>query len=103
MVRNKLYDEFEAQGYSFQRVIMNGQTVPEVFHLEDNDDWVMVNPSIVVNGKPQIMHGPNVKEITITLLNRFLEELSKANGKFIDWTSKAVIEQEARQAAENIN
>jgi hypothetical protein len=38
MIRNKLYDELEKEGYSFVRVGYNRQYIPEIFNLTDPDD-----------------------------------------------------------------
>ena len=38
MIRNKLYDELEKEGYSFHRVGRGGQFSPEVFSLTNSDD-----------------------------------------------------------------
>ena len=38
MIRNKIYDELEKEGYTFQRIRANGRAIPEVFHLENPDD-----------------------------------------------------------------
>jgi hypothetical protein len=38
MIRNKLYDELEKEGYSFHKVGHGGQFSPEVFSLTNSDD-----------------------------------------------------------------
>lgn len=38
MIRNKLYDEFEKEGYSFIQYLVNGQIIPYVYNLTDTDD-----------------------------------------------------------------
>ena len=38
MVRNKLYDELEKEGYSFLRAGYNKQYIPEVFSLTNPAD-----------------------------------------------------------------
>lgn len=40
MIRNKLYDELENQGYTFNRVgsKVTGQFMPQVFSLTDPED-----------------------------------------------------------------
>jgi hypothetical protein len=38
MIRNKLYDELEKEGYSFNKILINGQSIPKVFSLTDPND-----------------------------------------------------------------
>lgn len=86
MIRNKLYDELEKEGYTFTKVVINGHPVPEVFHLENTDDWVRVDTTIMINGQYQVANGPAVTEKTVKLLQRVLEETSKPD--YYDFISK---------------
>lgn len=86
MHRHPLYDEFEEEGYSFSRVIIgNGQIVPKVVKNNDLEDYCAINFMVIVNGQPQIFQGPNCTPKTVEMLKRFVEELSKNNGQFIDY------------------
>lgn len=90
MIRNKLYDEFEKEGYSYITYIVQGQIIPNVFSLTNNNDWAEVNPSVVVNGKHPINKGEAASEKTIQLLQRLVNELAKPD--YSDWYSKALFE-----------
>jgi hypothetical protein len=86
MIRNKLYDELEQEGYSFQRVGYNRQYLPEVFSLTDPDDWARINLTVVVNGQHQVEHGPTTNQKTIQMLQRVINELNKPG--YADYYSK---------------
>ena len=86
MIRNKLYDELEKEGYSFHRTGRGGQLSPEVFSLTDLDDWARVDPTITINGQYQVANGPAVTEKTVKLLQRVLEETSRPD--YYDFISK---------------
>lgn len=86
MIRNKLYDEVEAQGYTFQKIMVNNQPVPYVYRIEDLDDWAMINTTVMINGQYQVDHGSAVTETTVRLLQRILEETSKPD--YYDFISK---------------
>ena len=88
MIRNKLYDELEKEGYSFKRVGYNKQYNPEVFSLTDNDDWARINLTVVINGQHQVEHGPNANHKTVQMLQRVLDEISKPD--YSDYYSKAL-------------
>ncbi len=90
MVRNKLYDEVEKEGYTFQRILVNGQSIPKVEHLDNPDDWAMVNTSMTINGQYQVSHGPAVSQTTVKILQRVLDETSKSD--YYDYISKSLIE-----------
>ena len=86
MIRNKLYDELEKEGYSFHRIGKVGQFIPKVFSLTDLDDWALVNTSITINGQYQVEQGPAVSQKTIQLLQRVVEETSRPD--YYDFISK---------------
>lgn len=86
MIRHKIYDELEKEGYSFQRAGYNRQYIPEVFSLTDPDDWARVNLTVVINGQHQVEHGPNVTEKTVQLLQKVIDEISKPG--YADYYSK---------------
>lgn len=86
MIRNKLYDELEKEGYSFHKVGHDSQFSPEVFSLTNSDDWARVNPTITINGQYQVANGPAVTEKTVKLLQRVLEETSRPD--YYDFISK---------------
>lgn len=88
MIRNKLYDELEKEGYSFHRTGRGGLLSPEVFSLTDLDDWARVDPTITINGQYQVTNGPAVTEKTVKLLQRVLEETSRPD--YVDFYSKAL-------------
>lgn len=90
MIRNKLYDELEKEGYSFYRAGYNGQFSPEVFNIENTDDWAAINLSVVINGQYQIEHGSAVTKRTLELLQKVVEEISKPD--YSDFYSKALFE-----------
>lgn len=95
MVRNKLYDKFEAQGYTFNWIMIGpNQKVPKVWNLDNIDDWIMIDPTIIINGQPQVARGPELSETTVKILHELLEVLQECNGEFTDYKSKAVIEEE---------
>ena len=40
MIRNKLYDELEKEGYTFTRLrVSSDQIIPKVENMYDSDDW----------------------------------------------------------------
>lgn len=88
MIRNKLYDELEKEGYSFVRAGYNRQYIPEIFNLTDPNDWARVNTSVVVNGKYQVEQGSTASQKTLQLLQKILEETSKPD--YSDYYSKAL-------------
>lgn len=88
MIRNKLYDELEKEGYSFQRAGYNGQFNPEVYSLDNPDDWARLNTMIVINGQHQVEHGSAASQKTIQLLQRVIDETSKPD--YSDYYSKAL-------------
>ena len=91
MIRNKLYDELEKEGYSFIRLSLGpGQTIPKVESLSDPDDWALVNTSMVINGQYQVEHGPRFTQKTLEILQRVIDETSKPD--YYDYISKSVIE-----------
>lgn len=88
MIRNKLYDELEKEGYSFQYAGYNGQFNPEVYSLDNPDDWVRLNTMVVINGQHQIERGSAANQKTIQLLQRVIDETSKPD--YADYYSKAL-------------
>lgn len=85
MFKNKLYKEFEDQGYAFSRIILaQGVLIPKVYHLENAEDWACINPTVVVNGNYQITHGTAVTKKTVELLKQFIDTIAKSDGKFCD-------------------
>lgn len=88
MIRNKLYDELEKEGYSFCRAGFNGHFIPEVYHLTNMDDWAKVNTTMVINGQYQVEHGPGATQKTIEMLQRVIQEISKPD--YSDYYSKAL-------------
>lgn len=91
MIRHKIYDRLEEQGYSFERILIGPkQAIPRVFSLTNANDWVTVNPTIIVNGSAQISHGPEVTDTTVRLLQELIAELQ--NPDFADYTSKELVE-----------
>lgn len=90
MIRHKIYDELEAEGYSFKRAGYNRQYLPEVFSLTDPDNWARINLTVVVNGQHQVEHGPTANQRTVQLLQRVIDELNKPG--FADYYSKDLYE-----------
>ena len=90
MIRNKLYDELEKEGYYFHRLGSQGALVPKVFSLTDLDDWALVNTSITINGQYQVERGTNCSQKTIQLLQRVVEETSTPY--YYDFISKNCLE-----------
>lgn len=88
MIRNKLYDELEKEGYSFHKVGHGGQFSPEVFSLTNSDDWARINLTVVINGQYQVEQGPAVSQKTVQMLQRIIDETSKPD--YADWYSKAL-------------
>jgi hypothetical protein len=86
MIRNKLYDELEKEGYSFHRTGRGGQLSPEVFSLTDLDDWARVDPTITINGQYQVERGTNCSQKTVQMLQRVLEETFRPD--YYDFISK---------------
>jgi hypothetical protein len=91
MIRNKLYDELEKEGYSFCRAGYNGQFMPEVFSLTDPDDWATINLAVVINGQHQVDGGPNCSQKTVQILQRVIDETSKPD--YSDYYSKALFKE----------
>ena len=90
MIRHKIYDELEKEGYTFNRIIINGQPIPKIEHLENLDDWAMVNTTMVINGQYQVSHGSAVTEKTVQLLQKVIETVSQPD--YYDYISKSLIE-----------
>ena len=90
MIRNKLYDELEKEGYSFYRVgsKATGQFVPEIFSLTNSNDWASVNTTIVVNGQYQVERGPEATQKTFDMLQKVITEISKPD--YSDYYSKSL-------------
>lgn len=76
-MRNKLYDELEKEGYTFIQYVDNGVVMPRVLSLTDSQDWVEVNPTIVINNHPGISKGMNCNNKTIELLNKVLSTINQ--------------------------
>ena len=92
--RHPLYEEFEKEGYSFYRIRLNNQlSIPKVVNDANLDDWCLVNPTISINGQAQIETGPEVTQKTVQMLQRFLDELNKCNGQFIDYDFTKKVEE----------
>jgi hypothetical protein len=86
MGRHPLYEEFEKEGYSFYRIRLNNQvSIPKVVNDSNLDDCCSINPTMIVNGQAQIQTGPECSQKTIQMLQRFLDEIAKCNGEFIDY------------------
>jgi hypothetical protein len=86
MGRHPLYEEFEKEGYSFYRIrLANQGSIPKVVNNKNLDDWCSVNPTMIINGQAQIQTGPDCSQKSIQMLQRFIEELNKNNGIFIDY------------------
>jgi len=90
MIRHKIYDELEKEGYTFNRILINGQAIPKIEHLENPDDWAMVNTSMIINGQYQVSHGSAVTEKTVQLLQKVIETVSQPD--YYDYISKSLIE-----------
>ena len=90
MIRNKLYDELEQEGYSFNRVgsKATNQFMPEVFSLTNPDDWIRINTTMVINGQYQTERGSAATQKTIEMLQKVLNEISKPD--YSDYYSKAL-------------
>ena len=92
MIRNKLYDEFEKEGYGYIQYLIGNQIMPYVYNLTDNEDWIEANPTMIINGQMAVNKGPKANNKTISLLQRLLQELAKPD--YSDWYSKALFEKE---------
>jgi hypothetical protein len=90
MIRNKLYDELEKEGYSFTTLVINGQRIPRIEKIDNWEDWALVNTTMVINGQYQVQHGPAVSQRTVDLLQRVIEETSKPD--YSDYYSKKLFE-----------
>lgn len=90
MIRHKIYDELEKEGYTFNRILINGQSIPKIEHLENPDDWAMVNTTMIINGQYQVSHGSAVTEKTVQLLQKVIETVSQPD--YYDYISKSLIE-----------
>lgn len=90
MIRNKLYDELEKEGYSFVRVGSKaaGQFMPEVFSLTVPNDWIKINTAMVINGQYQAEKGSAVTQKTVEMLQKVINEISKPD--YSDYYSKAL-------------
>ena len=90
MIRNKLYDELEQEGYSFDRIIIAPkQSIPKIYSLTNPDDWAMVNVMMQINGQYQVERGSAATNHTIELLQKILNEVFKPN--YYDYISKSLI------------
>lgn len=85
MCRHPLYTEFEKENYLFERLIRAGQHLLKVVNLANLDDFCEVNPLMTVNGQLQAIKGPECTDKTIQMLQRFLTEINRCNGEFIDY------------------
>ena len=91
MIRNKLYDELEKEGYSFDRIIIAPkQSIPKIYSLTDPEDWAMVNVTMQINGQYQVEHGSAATEKTVQLLQKVIETVSQPG--YSDYISKSLIE-----------
>ena len=91
MIRNKLYDELEKEGYSFDRIIIAPkQSIPKIYSLTDPEDWAMVNVTMQINGQYQVERGSAATNHTIELLQKILDEVFKPD--YYDYISKSLIE-----------
>ena len=90
MIRNKLYDELEKEGYTFNMLLANGQRIPKVESLTDWEDWALVNTSMVINGQYQVEHGPTATQKTADMLQKVINEISKPG--YYDYKSKSLLE-----------
>jgi hypothetical protein len=86
MGRHPLYDEFEKEGYYFIKIrLPNRAIIPKVVNDANLDDYCSINPTMIVNGKMQIQPGPECSQKTVQMLQRFLDEINKSNGEFVDY------------------
>lgn len=90
MIRNKLYDELEKDGYTFIRMRVNGILVPKVESLTNPDDWALVNTSMTINGQYQVERGAGFTQKTLQVLQKVITETSKPD--YYDWVSKSLTE-----------
>lgn len=94
MIRNKLYDEFEKEGYSYIQYLVGGQVMPHVYNLTEEEDWVEANPTAIINGQIAVNKGSKATDKTLSLLKRLMQELSKPG--YSDYYSKALFEKEEK-------
>ena len=91
MIRNKLYDELEKEGYTFTRLrVSSDQSIPKVENMYDSDDWALVNTSMVINGQYQVDHGSGFTPKTLVMLQRVIDETSKPD--YYDYISESIVE-----------
>lgn len=90
MIRNKLYDEVEQEGYGFNVLLANGHRIPKVESLTNSDDWALVNTTVTINGQYKVEHGVAATQKTAQVLQRVVEEISKPD--YYDYISKSLIE-----------
>ena len=91
MIRNKLYDELEKEGYTFTRLrVSSDQIIPKVESMFDPDDWALVNTSMVINGQYQVDHGSGFTPKTLVMLQRVIDETSKPD--YYDYISESIVE-----------
>jgi hypothetical protein len=92
--RHPLYAEFEKEGYYFYRVRLNAQiSLPKVVNENNLDDWCSVNPTVTINGQAQVEAGPECSQKTVQMLQRFIDELNKCNGQFVDYDFTKKVEE----------
>ena len=84
MYQNPLYEEFDKEGYSFERLIVNGNLIPKVINNDNLRDYCELNNFVTINGQPQISTGPEYSEKTIKMLQTFIGKLN-SNERFVDW------------------
>ena len=83
MYQNPLYEEFNKEGYSFERLLANGNLIPKVFNNSNIEDYCELDSSITINGQFQIKPGPQCSEKTIKMLQRFVNLLNST--RFVDY------------------
>lgn len=83
MYQNPLYEEFDKEGYSFERLIVNGNLIPKVINNDNLRDYCELNNFVTINGQPQISTGPECSEKTIKMLQTFIGKLN-SNERFVD-------------------
>lgn len=90
MIRNKLYDEIEQEGYCFNVLLTNGHRIPKVESLTNSDDWALVNTTVTINGQYKVEHGLAATQKTAQVLQKVVNEISKPD--YYDYISKSLIE-----------
>lgn len=61
------------------RIRANGQLIPKVVNNTNLDDYCLINMTMMVNGQPQVVPGPDCSEKTIKMLQRFVDVLASNN------------------------